>query len=76
MWQRRFEVWYPGQEDGIACVVVVALEDELIPVGQIGAVFQENAQHLMSRAEIGLIRGLESLGAATAGYMAANLVIQ
>src|SRR5579871_5665852 len=51
MRQRRFQVWDSGQEDGIALVMVVALEDEFVPVVRVRAAFQEPMQSLFVRAE-------------------------
>src|SRR5207248_1324669 len=51
MGQRRFQVRYPGQEDGIALVMVIALEHELVPVRRVGAVFQEPMQPVLIGSE-------------------------
>jgi hypothetical protein len=41
MRQRRFQVSYPGQKDGVALMMVIALGGELIPAGRVGAVFRD-----------------------------------
>src|SRR5579883_3436475 len=44
MEQRRLQVGNPGEEDGIALVVVISLEDKCVPVVRLWTVFQQPVQ--------------------------------
>ena len=44
MGQRRLQVRNPGEKDRIALVVMIRLEDELVPVVQVRTIFEESVQ--------------------------------
>src|SRR5262249_55200588 len=46
MGQRRLQVGNPGEEDRIALVVVIRLEDEFVPVVRLWTIFQQPMQSL------------------------------